>query len=176
MYGGFFRPSKNAGHNVLGVPAWVRDYRKSMLAQDVLAGLPPVYGLYSAVVPVLVYAWVGASAVNAVGPVAITAIMTVQALQPYGALPPADYARLASWLALLTGGLLTLAHVFRLGWITQFISRGVTAGFISGAALLIFLGQIKFVTGIHTTGNTLLEMGESFFIHLGALHLSLIHI
>ncbi|WP_395145345.1 SulP family inorganic anion transporter [Moraxella atlantae] len=189
MYSGFFRPSKNAGHNVLGVPAWVRDYRKSMLAQDVLAGLvvgvvvipqslgyamlaglPPVYGLYSAVVPVLVYAWVGASAVNAVGPVAITAIMTAQALQPYGALPPADYARLASWLALLTGGLLTLAHVFRLGWITQFISRGVTAGFISGAALLIFLGQIKFVTGIHTTGNTLLAMGESFFIHLGALH------
>ena len=69
MYGGFFRPSKNAGHNVLGVPAWVRDYRKSMLAQDVLAGLvvgvvvipqslgyamlaglPPVYGLYSAAV------------------------------------------------------------------------------------------------------------------------------
>lgn len=89
------------------VPDWLRHYQKANVGQDLLAGLivgilvvpqslgyavlsglPAVYGLYSAIVPVLVYAWVGSSSVNAVGPVAITAIMTAQALQDYQSLPP----------------------------------------------------------------------------------------
>lgn len=172
------------------LPNWVRHYQKSKLAQDLLAGLivgilvipqslgyamlsglPPVYGLYSAIVPVLVYAWIGSSSVNAVGPVAITAIMTAQALQPYNQLPPSHYAVMASFLALMTGSILLLANVCRLGWITQFISRGVTAGFISGAAILILVGQIKYMTGIAISGNTLLENTETFLFHRHELHL-----
>ena len=172
------------------LPDWIRHYQKSKLSQDLLAGvivgilvipqslgyavlsgLPPVYGLYSAIVPVLVYAWIGSSSVNAVGPVAITAIMTAQALQPYHALPRADYALMASFLALLTGALLWLASVFRLGWITQFISRGVTAGFISGAAILIFIGQLKYVTGIDIKGNSILLNIESFVANFSQLSL-----
>lgn len=172
------------------LPNWLKTYPKAHLNQDILAGLivgvivipqslgyamlsglPPVYGLYSAIVPVLVYAWVGSSSVNAVGPVAITAIMTAQALAPFGNLPPDDYARLASLLALMTGTFLWLASWFRLGWITQFISRGVTAGFISGASILIFIGQIKFITNIPITGNTVLANGISFVRHLSDIHL-----
>ena len=172
------------------LPSWISHYQKANLSQDVLAGiivgilvipqslgyamlsgLPPVYGLYSAIVPVLVYAWIGSSAVNAVGPVAITAIMTAQALQAYNELPPAHYAIMASFLALMTGVILWLASVFRLGWITQFISRGVTAGFISGAAILILIGQIKYVTGIAISGNSLLENVETFLFHRRELHL-----
>lgn len=172
------------------LPSWISHYQKANLSQDVLAGiivgilvipqslgyamlsgLPPVYGLYSAIVPVLVYAWIGSSAVNAVGPVAITAIMTAQALQPYSGLPPSHYAIMASFLALMTGVILWLASVFRLGWITQFISRGVTAGFISGAAILILIGQIKYVTGIAISGNSLLENVETFLFHRRELHL-----
>ncbi len=175
---------------LFNLPDWIRHYHKANLSQDLLAGLivgilvipqslgyamlsglPPVYGLYSAIIPVLVYAWVGSSSVNAVGPVAITAIMTAQALQPYTKLAPAHYAVMASFLALLTGVLLWLASVFRLGWITQFISRGVTAGFISGAAILILVGQIKYVTGINMSGNTLLENTESILLHRHELHL-----
>ena len=84
------------------IPAWLRQYQLSALPTDVvaglvvgvlvipqslgyavLAGLPPVYGLYAAIVPVLVYAWIGSSNVQAVGPVAITAIMTASSLHPY---------------------------------------------------------------------------------------------
>jgi len=77
---------------------------------------------------------------------------------------------MASFLALITGALLWLASVFRLGWITQFISRGVTAGFISGAAILILVGQIKYVTGIAISGNSLLENVETFLFHRRELH------
>ena len=80
------------------------------------------------------------------------------------------YAIMASFLALITGVLLWLASVFRLGWITQFISRGVTAGFISGAAILILVGQIKYVTGIAISGNSLLENVETFLFHRRELH------
>ena len=170
-------------------PVWLTHYPRDKLSQDLLAGLivgilvipqslgyamlsglPPVYGLYSAMVPVLVYAWVGSSNVNAVGPVAITAIMTAQALQPYSELPPAHYAIMASFLALMTGTILWLASVFRLGWITQFISRGVTAGFISGAAILILVGQIKYVTGIAMGGNSLPEYIETWLLHRHERH------
>ncbi len=171
------------------VPDWLRHYQKANVSQDLLAGLivgilvvpqslgyavlsglPAVYGLYSAIVPVLVYAWVGSSSVNAVGPVAITAIMTAQALQDYHGLPPDHYAIMASFLALLTGAMLWLASVFHLGWITQFISRGVCAGFISGAAILILVGQLKYVTGISISGSSLPANLEFLWYHLDELH------
>lgn len=172
------------------LPAWLIHYQRNNLNQDILAGfivgilvipqslgyavlsgLPPVYGLYSAIVPVLVYAWIGSSSVNAVGPVAITAIMTAQALQAYSELPPMHYAIMASFLALITGLILWLASIFRLGWITHFISRGVTAGFISGAAILILVSQLKYVTAIDISGNSLLANMTSLWFNHEQLHL-----
>ncbi|MFW2177570.1 MULTISPECIES: SulP family inorganic anion transporter [unclassified Moraxella] len=176
--------------SIFRLPHWWRTYQKANFSQDILAGLivgilvipqslgyamlsglPPVYGLYSAIVPVLVYAWVGSSAVNAVGPVAITAIMTAQVLAPYHDLSPEQYATMSALLALLTGAMLWLASVFRLGWVTQFISRGVTAGFISGASILIFISQIKYLTGIPITGNSIFHNLSSFISHFHQLHL-----
>lgn len=116
------------------------------LGYALLAGLPPVMGLYSAIVPTLVYAYVGSSSVNAVGPVAITAIMTAGALSSYE-LGSLQYQQMAITLALMVGVLLMLAHLIRLGWIMQFVSRGVTSGFISGASVLIILGQLKHLIG-----------------------------
>lgn len=105
------------------------------LGYAMLAGLPPVMGLYSAIVPTLVYAYVGSSSVNALGPVAITAVMTAGALSSYS-LGSLQYAQMAITLAMLVGVILLIASVLRLGWIMQFISRGVSAGFVSGAAFL----------------------------------------
>lgn len=175
---------------VIQLPDWLRHYTLVNLSQDVLAGLivgilvipqslgyavlsglPPVYGLYSAIVPVLVYAWVGASSVNAVGPVAITAIMTAGALHRYSHLPASDYALLASLLALMVGIILWLASLFRLGWITQFISRGVSAGFVSGASILILLSQLKFITGIPIAGNSITDTLLSAWQYRQTLHL-----
>ncbi len=156
------------------LPAWLRQYQLSALPTDmiaglvvgvlvipqslgyaVLAGLPPVYGLYAAIVPVIIYAWIGSSNVQAVGPVAITAIMTASALHDYADLGAEQYVLMASLLALMVGALLWLAGRMKLGWIMQFISRGVSAGFISGAAVLIFVSQLKYLTAIPITGNSL---------------------
>ncbi|OPH39550.1 SulP family inorganic anion transporter [Moraxella equi] len=127
------------------------------LGYALLAGLPPVMGLYSAIVPTMVYAYVGSSSVNAVGPVAITAIMTSGALSSY-ALGGLQYQAMAVTLALMVGVLLMLAHVIRLGWIMQFVSRGVASGFISGASVLIILGQLKHLIGTPLAGDGLIDM------------------
>ncbi|MGM8900151.1 SulP family inorganic anion transporter, partial [Psychrobacter sp. 1Y4] len=156
------------------IPTWLRQYQLTALPTDlvaglvvgvlvipqslgyaVLAGLPPVYGLYSAIVPVLVYAWLGSSNVQAVGPVAITAIMTASGLLPYAEQGTEQYALMASLLALMVGALLWIAGRLKLGWIMQFISRGVSAGFVSGAAVLIFVSQLKYLMAIPIAGSSL---------------------
>lgn len=171
------------------IPAWLRQYQLSALPTDiiaglvvgvlvipqslgyaVLAGLPPVYGLYAAIVPVLVYAWIGSSNVQAVGPVAITAIMTASSLHPYANDGTQQYILMASLLSLMVGTMLWLASRLKLGWIMQFISRGVSAGFISGAAVLIFVSQLKYLTGIPIAGNGLLGYLSSIQMYARQLH------
>ena len=171
------------------IPAWLRQYQLSALPTDViaglvvgvlvipqslgyavLAGLPPVYGLYAAIVPVLVYAWIGSSNVQAVGPVAITAIMIASSLHPYGNDGTQQYILMASLLSLMVGTMLWLAGRLKLGWIMQFISRGVSAGFISGAAVLIFVSQLKYLTGIPIAGNGLIGYLSSMQMYARQLH------
>lgn len=171
------------------IPAWLRQYQLSALPTDViaglvvgvlvipqslgyavLAGLPPVYGLYAAIVPVLVYAWIGSSNIQAVGPVAITAIMTASSLHPYATEGTQQYILMASLLSLMVGTMLWLAGRLKLGWIMQFISRGVSAGFISGAAVLIFVSQLKYLTGIPIAGNGLIGYLSSMHIYARQLH------
>lgn len=174
---------------LFALPDWIKNYQKSDLNQDIiaglivgvvvipqslgyalLAGLPPVYGLYASIVPVIVYAYVGSSSVNAVGAVSLTAVMTAQALSAYQ-FNSEQYASLATVLAFLVGIFLTLASWFRLGWIVQFISRGVSAGFISGTAILIFFSQLKVITGIPITGNNLIENLTSLIKNYQNFHL-----
>ena len=171
------------------IPAWLRHYQLTTLPTDVvaglvvgilvipqslgyavLAGLPPVYGLYAAIVPVIVYAWIGSSNVQAVGPVAITAIMTASALHAYADQGAEQYVLMASLLALMVGVLLTIAGRLKLGWIMQFISRGVSAGFISGAAVLIFVSQLKYLTAIPVAGNNLVGYVSSITKYAQQLH------
>ncbi len=171
------------------LPAWLRQYPLASLPTDVvaglvvgvlvipqslgyavLAGLPPVYGLYAAIVPVLVYAWIGSSNVQAVGPVAITAIMTASSLLPYAGQGAEQYALMASLLAFMVGALLWIAGRLKLGWIMQFISRGVSAGFVSGAAVLIFISQLKYLTDIPITGSSLLGYLSTMQMYARQLH------
>ncbi|MGP9556105.1 SulP family inorganic anion transporter [Psychrobacter sp. AOP7-A1-24] len=171
------------------IPSWLRQYQLTALPADlvagivvgmlvipqslgyaVLAGLPPVYGLYAAIVPVLVYAWLGSSNVQAVGPVAITAIMTASGLLPYAEQGSEQYALMASLLALMVGALLWIAGRLRLGWIMQFISRGVSAGFVSGAAVLIFVSQLKYLTDIPIAGNSLIGYLSTIQRYANQLH------
>lgn len=130
------------------------------LGYAALAGLPPIMGLYAAIVPTLVYAYVGPSSVQALGPVAITAIMTSSALAHIA--DPSQYIEMATTLALMVGAILMIANWCKLGWIVQFISRGVSAGFISAAAVLIIISQLKDLVGLPFGGNSLSALYNGF--------------
>ncbi|MEY3052885.1 MAG: hypothetical protein RLY31_2670 [Bacteroidota bacterium] len=151
------------------VPAlvWGRGYRKEWLSGDLsagltvgvmlipqgmayamIAGLPPIHGLYAATVPLLLYALLGSSRQLAVGPVAMVSLLTatgVGALSPAG---PAEYLGYALTLALLVGGIQWLMGIFRLGFLVNFLSHPVISGFTSAAAIIIGLSQLKHLTGV----------------------------
>ena len=153
------------------LPAWIRDYPRERLAADLpaglivailvipqslayalLAGLPPQAGLYISILPVIAYSLVGSSMTQAVGPVAITAIMTFSLLSPLATPGSPQYIVLAAGASLLSGLLILAAGLLRLGFLAQLLSRPVISGFISGSALLIVLSQMKLLLGIDSGG------------------------
>ncbi|XP_057523788.1 probable sulfate transporter 4.2 isoform X1 [Amaranthus tricolor] len=112
-----------------------------------LAGLAPIYGLYSGCVPVFVYAIFGSSRQLAVGPVALTSLLVSNVLS--GLASPSDklYTELAITLALMVGILECLMGLLRLGWIIRFISHAVISGFTTASAIVIALSQAKYFLG-----------------------------
>ena len=141
-----------AGDAVAGAVVTVLVIPQS-LAYAMLAGLPPTMGLYASVWPVLAYAFLGSSQVLAVGPVAVTSLMTASALLPLAVAASPEYVALAMGLALLSGLMLTLAGVLRLGFLAYFLSQPVISGFVSGVAILIAIGQLPGILGITVEGR-----------------------
>ena len=141
-----------AGDAVAGAVVTVLVIPQS-LAYAMLAGLPPTMGLYASVWPVLAYAFLGSSQVLAVGPVAVTSLMTASALLPLAVAASPEYVALAMGLALLSGLMLTLAGVLRLGFLAYFLSQPVISGFVSGVAILIAIGQLPGILGITVAGR-----------------------
>jgi sulfate permease, SulP family len=122
---------------------------KSM-AYASIAGLPLQAGLYVSLVPMFVYALLGTSRRLSVSTTSTLAIMT--AAQLTSAVPDADAAHLlaaACTLALLVGGLLTVAGVLRLGFLANFLSDPILTGFKSGVAVVILVGQVPKLLGVH---------------------------
>ncbi|RQO83336.1 SulP family inorganic anion transporter [Acidovorax sp. FJL06] len=159
------------------VPSWMRGYQRSWLSGDLvagvivtvmlipqslayalLAGLPPEMGLYASILPIMAYALLGSSMTLAVGPVAVASLMTASALQPLAAVGSADYVGQAMLLSLLSGGMLLLFGVLRLGFLAHFLSHPVISGFISGSAILIAVGQLKHLLGVKAGGSNVLDM------------------
>ncbi|GAD20432.1 SulP family inorganic anion transporter [Acidovorax sp. MR-S7] len=128
------------------------------LAYAMLAGLPPQAGLYASMLPLLAYAVFGSSRTLAVGPAAVTSLMTAAAVGQVAAAGSADYWAAALVLALLSGLMLTLMGVLRLGWLANYLSHPVISGFISASGVLIALSQAKHVLGIAASGDTLPEL------------------
>jgi SulP family sulfate permease len=168
-------------------PAWLRSYPRELLGTDLiaglvvtvlvipqslayalLAGLPPQAGLYVSIFPVIAYALLGSSMTQAVGPVAITAIMTFSVLSPLATPGSPEYIMLAASLSLLSGLLILAFGLFRLGFLSQLLSRPVVSGFISGSAILIIISQMKFLLGIKTSGLTTGQQLASLYENLPA--------
>ncbi|XP_010499116.1 PREDICTED: probable sulfate transporter 4.2 isoform X2 [Camelina sativa] len=112
-----------------------------------LAGLQPIYGLYSSFVPVFVYAVFGSSRQLAVGPVALVSLLVSNALS--GIADPSEelYTELAILLALLVGIFECIMGFLRLGWLIRFISHSVISGFTTASAVVIGLSQLKYFLG-----------------------------
>lgn len=128
------------------------------LAYALLAGLPVQMGLYASILPLLAYAIFGTSRVLAVGPVAVVSLMTAAAIGQIAAPGSTAYISAAILLALISGGFLLLLGLFRLGFVANFLSHPVIAGFITASGLLIATSQVGAILGIKTHGHTLVEM------------------
>ncbi|KAK3005808.1 hypothetical protein RJ639_016274 [Escallonia herrerae] len=112
-----------------------------------LAGLQPIYGLYSGFVPVFVYAVFGSSRQLAIGPVALVSLLVSNVLSGIVDSSDALYTELAILLALMVGVLECIMGLLRLGWIIRFISHSVISGFTTASAIVIALSQAKYFLG-----------------------------
>ncbi len=128
------------------------------MAYALLAGLPPSAGVLASLAPVVVYAMLGSSSTLAVGPVAVLAMMTAQAIAPVTAAHGVSAELAAVVLAIEVAVLLGLAALFRLEVLAALLSAPVLHGFIAGAALVIALGQTPALLGLPIRGNTLWEL------------------
>jgi SulP family sulfate permease len=153
----------------LPITEWLPKYQKDWLASDVtagftvfivlipqgmayalLAGMPPIYGLYSAVVPLYIYAILGSSRQLSLGPMAITSLLLSVTAANYGyEEQSSEYVELVLNLSMVVGVCISLLGLFRLGALVNLIGESVLVGFLTASASVIFLNQVKYILGLH---------------------------
>ncbi|TPN86870.1 SulP family inorganic anion transporter [Aquimarina algicola] len=145
---------------------WLPNYKKSYLSGDIaagitvgimlipqgmayamIAGLPPVFGLYAALIPQVMYAILGTSRQLAVGPVAMDSLLVASGLGALSLSGIEEYIAMAIFLALFMGSIQLLLGVLRMGFLVNFLSKPVISGFTSAAAIIIGLSQLKHLLG-----------------------------
>jgi SulP family sulfate permease len=137
------------------------------LAYALVAGLPAEVGLYASIAPLVLYALFGTSRTLAVGPVAVASLMTAAAAGAVATQGTPEYLGAAVALALVSGLLLLVMGLLRLGFLANFLSHPVISGFITASGLQIAAGQIAPVLGIRAEGETFLELVSSLARELG---------
>ncbi|NEY89957.1 SulP family inorganic anion transporter [Tabrizicola oligotrophica] len=162
---------------VLPIRSWARVYSRQDLSRDglaavivtvmlipqslayaMLAGMPPEAGIYASILPIIAYALFGSSRVLAVGPVAVVSLMTAAALGEVAEAGTATYASAALTLAALSGAMLLAMGLMRMGFVANFLSHPVIAGFITASGILIAMGQLGPLLGIGVKGASLPEL------------------
>ncbi|PKP85761.1 MAG: sodium-independent anion transporter [Alphaproteobacteria bacterium HGW-Alphaproteobacteria-2] len=141
------------------------------LAYALLAGLPPEAGIYASIAPILLYAIFGTSRALAVGPVAVVSLMTAAAVGQVAEAGSMGYGAAALSLALMSGVMLLALGLLRLGFLANFLSHPVIAGFITASGVLIATSQFKYILGVPAGGHTLIEMLGGLASHIGETHL-----
>jgi len=133
------------------------------LAYATLAGLAPVAGLWAALPPLVIYAFLGSSRQLSIGPESTTALMTAAVLVPVvGAADPGRYAAHAATLALLVGVICLVAGLLRLGFLANLLSRPVLVGYLAGIAAMMVASQLGRLTGVTVSGESIIEQVRSF--------------
>ena len=128
------------------------------MAYALIAGLPPIYGLYAALTPQIIYAFLGTSRQLAVGPVAMDSLLVAAGLGALSITDPSQYVQMAILLALLMGGIQLLLGLLRMGFIVSFLSKPVISGFTSAAAIIIGFSQLKHLLGIQLSQSNQLHI------------------
>lgn len=165
---------------------WGRDYNKETLTNDLvaavivtimlipqslayalLAGLPAEAGIYASIAPIVLYAIFGTSRALAVGPVAVISLMTAAAIGNIMEAGTMGYVVAAFTLAFLSGAFLVAMGIFRLGFLANFLSHPVIAGFITASGVIIAASQLKHILGISAHGHNLYELVVSLIEHIG---------
>lgn len=118
------------------------------MAYSYLAGLPPIYGLYAGLVPLIIYAIFGSSRHLVVGPVAVSALLVFAGLNQLAEPLTPEFIELAIFTGLLIGVALMLMSTLRLGLLANFISHPVISGFTSAAAVIVAISQLNDIIGI----------------------------
>ncbi|WP_438424210.1 SulP family inorganic anion transporter [Aquimarina macrocephali] len=150
----------------LPVFQWLPDYKKKFLSGDIaagvtvgimlipqgmayamIAGLPPVFGLYAALIPQVVYAIMGTSRQLAVGPVAMDSLLVASGLGALSLSGIEEYITMAIFLSLFMGSIQFILGVLKMGFLVNFLSKPVISGFTSAAAIIIGLSQLKHILG-----------------------------
>lgn len=119
------------------------------MSYAMIAGLPPVYGLYAACIPPIVAALFGKSSHLATGPVAIVSLLTFASILPYAKPGTPEFIAMAINLAAIVGLFQLLMGVFRMGFVMRFVSHPVIVGFTNAGAIIIATTQIKHFLGIN---------------------------
>lgn len=137
------------------------------LAYALLAGLPPVVGLYASILPLALYAIFGTSRTLAVGPVAVVSLMTASAAGAVASQGTAEYLEAAITLAMLSGIMLAVLGLLRAGFLANLLSHPVISGFITASGLLIATSQLKHILGVKASGDNWPEMLSSLAGSMG---------
>lgn len=171
--------------------SWLPNYKKTFLYGDVMAGitvgillipqgmayamiagLPPVFGLYAALMPQVIYTILGTSRQLSVGPVAMDSLLVAASLGALGITGIDNYIAMAIFLSLFMGVFQLLLGLFRLGFLVNFLSKPVISGFTSAAAIVIGLSQLKHFLGISIQGSSKLhELLKQVYLESSEIHI-----
>lgn len=170
---------------------WIKNYKRAWLNGDIsagltvgvmlipqgmaysmLAGLPPIYGLYAVTIPLIIYALLGTSRQLAVGPVAMVSLLISAGVGQLADAGSDQYIAMAILLAFIVGVIQFSMGIFRLGFLVNFLSHPVIAGFTSAAALIIGFSQFKHLLGIKVEGEKFLDIVSQILKNISNTHLS----
>lgn len=175
----------------LPILEWLPDYRTDWLKNDLfagltvgvmlvpqgmayamLAGVPPIYGLYGGLIPLLVYAFLGTSRQLSIGPVAVSGLLVLAGVSQLAEPFSPEYIELVLLTSLLVGFFQFFMGAFRLGILFNFLSQPVITGFTSAAAVIIVFSQIKYAMGMEIPRELNIPEKLSYISqHISQLHL-----
>lgn len=140
------------------------------MAYAMLAGMPPIYGLYAGLIPLFMYALLGTSRQMSIGPVAITSLLVLAGLSTVAEPFSQRYIELAIMTGILAGVLQFLLGLLRMGWLVNFLSRPVITGFSSAAAVVICISQFKDIFGFRVEGSSSIDSLLYTIQHIAETH------